>query len=372
MNNEIRKEKTKDLSSKGDSFKISTNENFYRSSSKFNSSQNNFSKKELYGTLIQNIKLDIQNIQNSINENSDILIFFKNPKSQSILPQLVNSKIKEIEMSKSQDINSVLDNISMESQNIEKLADNYSCKNHSELVTKLALQVSLYDCYVKKVNELSFLLNLRYNNEKNNFSESVYQDSYSKYNLLKGLIEKFISMGSSINNLSNFSGNASVSNNYLKLITQTSGFELIINKTKNENFSVVENKEDDRLLRVNNIEELLSLKIDNNKIRNVIKICTESFDKLQQNLKELGKTHSENDNDYSFSGKNSYEKLKNSHNHIESILIEKDKLISELKSKLSQPTYNSNINGGSDEREEIRQKDDQIKALKGVINESIL
>ena len=126
------------------------------------------------------------------------------------------------------------------------------------------------------------------------------------------------------------------------------------------------------MLRVNNIEELLSLKIDNNKIRNVIKICTESFDKLQQNLKELGKTHSENDNDYSFSGKNSYEKLKNSHNHIESILIEKDKLISELKSKLSQPTYNSNINGGSDEREEIRQKDDQIKALKGVINESIL
>ena len=33
-----------------------------------------------YGIIIQNLKLDIQSLQDSIRENSEILIYYKNPK----------------------------------------------------------------------------------------------------------------------------------------------------------------------------------------------------------------------------------------------------------------------------------------------------
>jgi len=352
-----RRENSKDPSSKNESFKISTNENFYRSSNKFNSSQSNFTKKELYGTLIQNIKLDIQNLQSSINEYSDILIFFKNPKTLSLLPQLVNSKIKDIEASKSQDINNVLDNLSLESQNIERVADNYSCKNQSDLVTKLALQVNLYECYIKKINELAFLLNLRYNNEKNNFSESVYQDSFSKYNLLKSVIEKFISNTSSSNNTSNISSSISIG----------------IDK-KTTMITEVENRDENKLININSIEELMSLKEDNKIITNVKRICTECFDKFNKNIRLMCESFHEG---YQFKysdNNNSYERLIKSHEDLDNILRNKDRLIEELKGHIKENSSDTQINHvtTSDDRDEvIKEKDLQIKSLRSIIDESI-
>lgn len=357
-----RRENSKDPNSKNDSFKISTNENFYRSSNKFNSSQSNFTKKELYGTLIQNIKLDIQNLNTSINEYSDILIFFKNPKTQSLLPQLVNSKIKDIEASKSQDINNVLETISIESQNIERIADNYSCKNQSDLVTKLALQVNLYDCFIKKLNDLSFLLNLRYNNEKNSFSESIYQDSFSKYNMLKSLLDKFISVYSS-------SQNSSILNNSSVTIP---------NEKKSTMITQLDNKEDNKLLNINSIEELMSMKDDDKSIRNIKKICSESFDNFSKNIRLMCESFQEG---YQFkysTNNNSLERLIKSHEDLEEILRNKDKLIKELKSLVDEKVNENNIkdntynklNGNDDRDEQIKDKDQQIKSLRSIIDES--
>jgi hypothetical protein len=145
------------------------------------------SKGESYGTIIQMIKSDIFQIQETINDHSNILRVHKIcTKSQNI-----SRKIAEIEEHK--DIKTIIEKISQECNNLDNLSKLYSCNSKDELIQKLAMEVNCYDLFLKKINDLFFIINLKVNGEEN----LIYQDTFSKFFLIKLVLDK---IGESDNN----------------------------------------------------------------------------------------------------------------------------------------------------------------------------
>ncbi len=365
----------KDLILRGEAFKTlgtSSQENFFRKS------QKNFSlsKSEAYGTIIQIMKTDIFQIQELINEFSYITKMFK-LSSRNIF---TSKKITEID--ENRDVKALIDRINDDASTPEKLGKTYACLNANELVMKMGVELNLYETFIKKINELFFILNLKFNGEEN--SNVLSQESFSKFLVVKLAIEKMMeksqttyindtdtSLNSSLMNSSqnNFNQVGNSANN-----NADSGASKFINSLENEKNKKIDEYEKIKL--VANINDLLNLqsKVEKDEyaeplVKHLCLILYDFLSKLSNgysdllvkygNKKDAG-SNLINLNSFKNSEKNninvSMENLFSQKLLVEKLLMEKDKLINGSSSSI-------NLTGMNISKESSKEKDNDKEEL---------
>ena len=163
-----------------------TGENFHKRGGKnhMNSSLTgssfylNENKTETYQTLIQMLKSDLIQIQDMINNNSSDIKMYK---LLSKTPGLTK-KLSEIEENKS--VNSLIDKISEDSKNIDKISKIYGTKNSQELISKIFLELSYNELLLKKIYDYFTLMKLKL------YKDDTYQESLSKVIPIQTFMDK--------------------------------------------------------------------------------------------------------------------------------------------------------------------------------------
>ena len=265
------------------------------------------SKSENYSTIIQILKSDLLTIQDMINSNSGDIKMYK---LLSKTPGLTK-KLSEIEETKN--INNFIDKITEQSANIDKINNIYGTKNINECIQKLYLECGLNDLLIKKIYDYFTLMKLKINND------DTFQESLSKVIVIKEFIEKIKSRNT---------------NN--------------INSNDIKNLPSLQNNEIEEFLKINTLNELLDLNVNNKKINShVIKLVNDYFNNLNINITKtineinISKKYSNDMKNLKgteiekfFKLKDIYDKiLKNLNNDYENLLKNKEKEIKELKEK---------------------------------------
>ena len=265
------------------------------------------SKSENYSTIIQILKSDLLTIQDMINSNSGDIKMYK---LLSKTPGLTK-KLSEIEETKN--INNFIDKITEQSANIDKINNIYGTKNINECIQKLYLECGLNDLLIKKIYDYFTLMKLKINND------DTFQESLSKVIVIKEFIEKIKSRNT---------------NN--------------INSNDIKNLPSLQNNEIEEFLKINTLNELLDLNVNNKKINShVIKLVNDYFNNLNINITKtineinISKKYSNEMKNLKgteiekfFKLKDIYDKmLKNINNDYENLLKNKEKEIKELKEK---------------------------------------
>ena len=265
------------------------------------------SKSENYSTIIQILKSDLLTIQDMINSNSGDIKMYK---LLSKTPGLTK-KLSEIEETKN--ITNFIDKITEQSANIDKINNIYGTKNINECIQKLYLECGLNDLLIKKIYDYFTLMKLKINND------DTFQESLSKVIVIKEFIEKIKSRNT---------------NN--------------INSNDIKNLPSLQNNEIEEFLKINTLNELLDLNVNNKKINShVIKLVNDYFNNLNINITKtineinISKKYSNDMKNLKgteiekfFKLKDIYDKmLKNINNDYENLLKNKEKEIKELKEK---------------------------------------
>ena len=99
-------------------------------------------------------------------------------------------KIDEIERNKGIDLNNNNAD-TFKDIDLNNLLEDYSCINQMDLFIKIYSINQLYETFLRNLIDYSFLLNLKYNNEKWKFEER-FQETYSKVLWLKDTIDYLI------------------------------------------------------------------------------------------------------------------------------------------------------------------------------------
>ena len=284
-------------SSRGRDLQGTSSSNFYIPSS----------KSENYSTIIQILKSDLLTIQDMINSNSGDIKMYK---LLSKTPGLTK-KLSEIEETKN--INNFIDKITEQSANIDKINNIYGTKNINECIQKLYLECGLNDLLIKKIYDYFTLMKLKINND------DTFQESLSKVIVIKEFIEKIKSRNT---------------NN--------------VNSNDIKNLPSLQNNEIEEFIKINTLNELLDLNVNNKKINShVIKLVNDYFNNLNINITKtineinISKKYSNDMKNLKgteiekfFKLKDIYDKiLKNLNNDYENLLKNKEKEIKELKEK---------------------------------------
>ena len=284
-------------SSRGRDLQGTSTRNFYIPSS----------KTENYSTIIQILKSDLLTIQDMINSNSGDIKMYK---LLSKTPGLTK-KLSEIEETKN--ITNFIDKITEQSANIDKINNIYGTKNINECIQKLYLECGLNDLLIKKIYDYFTLMKLKINND------DTFQESLSKVIVIKEFIEKIKSRNT---------------NN--------------VNSNDIKNLPSLQNNEIEEFLKINTLNELLDLNVNNKKINShVIKLVNDYFNNLNINITKtineinISKKYSNDMKNLKgteiekfFKLKDIYDKmLKNINNDYENLLKNKEKEIKELKEK---------------------------------------
>lgn len=346
MNNTKKLVANKDLQIKGEALKSIGNhsqENFFRKTQK----SIGLSKAEAYGTIIQIMKSDIFQIQEMINDFSYITKMFK----LSSRTTFTSKKISEID--ESRDVKSLIDKITEDSSTAEKLAKAYSSQNSNDLILKMGLELNLYETFIKKINELFFVLNLKINGEEN--SQTISQESFSKFFVVKLVLEKMIEKSSNtyINDtdtsISSVLLSNSQSNFNKKDLADKQGISQINFSSQNDSEKNKKIDEYEKLKLVNNLNELLELENIGEKDNIMFPLIKHLCHILKDFLGKLGIGYAELLAKYSASNKKdlisldsinntgkpsfaniSMENLLSQKLFLEKLLIEKDKLINNV------------------------------------------
>ncbi len=334
--NAMTSKKTSNIILKGEPLKgisSSSQENFFRKS------QKNFSlsKSDSYGTIIQIMKTDIFQIQEMINQLSYISKMFK----LSSRNMFTSKKISEIE--ENGDVKTLIDKINEDSSTPEKLGRIYSCSNANELISKMGIELGLYEAFIKKLNELFFILNLKYNGEENSIKLS--QESFSKFLVVKLALEKIMqkSQNTYINDTDNSLNNSQNNfnkneDNNLNLKTNSSSQNNILEIEKNKKI-----EEYEKIKLTNNINDILLLDSNLEKeasvepmIKHLCRILRDFFGKLGMGYADLLNKYS-NRNTININNNFSNVSVENLFSQkllLERLLMEKEKIIN------SGSTYN--------------------------------
>lgn len=168
----------------------SSQDNFFRkTNTKKLSNIGGLSKSEAYGTIIQIMKSDISQVQEMINDFSHITKMFKLSSKISFTSKRIN------EIESPGEIKTLIDKIIEESSSAEKFIRDYNCQNANDLILKMGLELNMYDNFVKKLNDLFFIMNLKLNGEEN--SSAISQENFSKFFVIKIVLEKMLEKSSS-------------------------------------------------------------------------------------------------------------------------------------------------------------------------------
>ena len=170
---------------------------------------------------------------------------------------------KFLDLEDKQDIKILVDNLKNESEDINRQLKQYGCSTENELIKKMALELSYYELFIKKFNEFAFLINLKMTPDLNDTS---YQDTFSKFFLMKTVIEKLLEKTD--NNTSNIS------------VSSSSNIE----NSKLEASVLAENK----VLEMTHIDQFFNYETNNKVILHIKQLLSTSYDKIAQDLETMG------------------------------------------------------------------------------------
>ena len=292
---------------------MSSGDNFFRKSSKGFNSQH---RSENYGIL----KSDLFQIQEMINADSYLTKMYKiTSKSPSFTKRLT-----EIEENK--DVKSLIEKITEDASNIDRTGKLYNCTSTNELLQKLSLDVFYYELLFKKINELFLVLHLKIGGDDN-----LYQESFSKFFVIKlvteRLLEKFY-----VNNSESNNTNLNIeNNNSVNTININSNVFLTNDKSNSDKETESEYK---KLLEFNSLSDIIkNYKDSDNQVLNHFSAISNNFlDKINKNYNDLIQKFSTNKTQNSLNIENFLaQKLM-----IEKIITDKNKEIEKLNELLKE------------------------------------
>ena len=226
----------------------------------------------------------------------------------SFFPAHIQKRIGEFD--DKQDIKVIVDNIKGESEDVGKILKQYNCSKESELISKMALELNYYELFIKKLNDLSFLLNLKMNSDLNDPS---YQDTFSKFYLIKNVLEKLLEK---INEANQNSINNSFTSD---------------NKGKKDT-----NSGDTDLLNMTHIDQFFNYNSDNKAIQHIQKLLNESYNKISLDLEDLGYKHKEDSDKLPSNFYQNHEKIIQWELFLGKLLFDKDKNIDKLNKQVAE------------------------------------
>jgi hypothetical protein len=321
----------------------STGDNFFRKSGKgFNSSS--FQRSDNYGIM----KSDLYQLQEMINENAYLTKMYKiTSKSHSFTKRLT-----EIEENK--DIKLLVDKISEEASNVDKMGKIYNVTNTTELIQKLALDVFYMDLLLKKINEYFLVLQLKIGGDEN-----LYQESHSKLFIIKIAVEKLLEKSYSNGENSN---KTTEKENMNSLNTESNSIKL------NQNIPSLNSFDDSaykKILEIDSLPELIrSYKNSDNKVlKHLSDISSQFVEKLNSNYNDLIQKYSQSGN--AFNNNLQLDGFITQKLLIEKIINEKDKDMEILKKNM-----NETIEINKKFEDKIKSLDDEIINLKKNLEEN--
>ena len=209
------------------------------------------SKTETYPTLIQMLKSDLIQIQDMINNNSSDIKMYK---LLSKTPGLTK-KLSEIEENKN--INPIIEKMSEDSKNIDKISKIYGCKNINELISKIFLELNYNELLLKKFYDYFTLMKLKL------YKDDTYQESLSKVIPIQNFMDK-------ASNLLPTPGGLDERILQLSMDKEKLTKELNELKSKNSSENVIpkkDSKDNDKLLDLKE-KEISKLKKENESLKN--------------------------------------------------------------------------------------------------------
>ena len=128
----------------------------------------NSSSTSLKGFFFPVIKNDINDVHSYIQNYQDLLIYYKD----NIETILTNKNIKDFINSINENLMKNFNNIIEESTKVDinKLYQEYNCQQKDDLISNMNKEINLYKIYSNELNQLFFILNLKYNNSNSKFS----------------------------------------------------------------------------------------------------------------------------------------------------------------------------------------------------------
>jgi len=290
---------------------------------------------DLNGIYLNVLKEDIIQIDEMIKKHSDVIKYFpsfdsncnlntytkannfeKEKNSKSHTNTLLQNKLKELNFESKIEINNFFQEIENKSKSLEYLYKEFHSNSQEDLISKLASELFYSRLFINKINSLTILLNLKYNERK--ISENFKENS-SKFNqmkiLFKMIIEKFIKIQESVN-----SSFLNLSNSFFQ--KESSDTE--------KNFS--------KVLEFNSITQIFNFECEDPIIKHIKFLLTNFCDKslkifvdLIMQISKESKSIKESFNLKIRKNEDTIESLILIRKYIEDRIREKDKIISESK-----------------------------------------
>lgn len=184
--------------------------------------------------------------------------------SQSFFPNHIQKRFQDLD--DKQDIKAVIDNMKNDSEDINRQLKQYNCSTESELIKKMSLELNYYELFIKKFNDLAFLINLKLNTD---LGDSSYQDTFSKFFLIKSVIEKLLGKMNESN------GSSSSSLTTLRKETITT-----------DTFS-----DENKILEMSHIDQFFKYESENKVIQHIKKLLSTSYNLIALDLEDISDKH---------------------------------------------------------------------------------
>ncbi len=221
----------------------------------------NSSSTSLKGFFFPVIKNDINDVHSYIQNYQDLLIYYKD----NIETILTNKNIKDFINSINENLMKNFNNIIEESTKVDinKLYQEYNCQQKDDLISNMNKEINLYKIYSSELNQLFFILNLKYNNSNGKFCNQ-FIDSNSLFSNIKFFIDELRNK--------NDNNNSIIRNNFVNSIN--------LNSNKSISSYINDESEVDELFKkikeMNYFEEFLEEKFTENEK------FTECIDKIKE------------------------------------------------------------------------------------------
>jgi chorismate mutase len=161
----------------------------------------------------------------------------------------LTKKLSEIEENKN--INPIIEKMSEDSKNIDKISKIYGCKNTNELISKIFLELNYNELLLKKIYDYFILMKLKL------YKDDTYQESLSKVIPIQSFMEK-------ASNLRPTTG--SLDERIVQLSTEKEKLSREIKELKKKNNSSASGDNNNKLFETKD-KEINELKKENEKLK---------------------------------------------------------------------------------------------------------
>jgi len=197
----------------------------------------------------------------------------------------------------------------------------------------MALELNYYELFIKKFNDFAFLINLKMNTD---LGDNSYQDTFSKFFLIKTVIEKMLDK-------INENNTSSINNSF-------SGYVDNSHTEKRGSITSESILGDLKVLEMNHIDQFFNYDSDNKVVQHIKQLLINSYDKISQDLESMGDKHKTEIDKLPSKLYQNHEKIIQWDLFIGKLLYDKDKKIERLNKQVAElETYIKNINANQEQ-----------------------